>query len=146
MFLRYFQITRMIHIPYTRQNSIHSKKKICWLVYIFHADDFHRLTHQTYSVKMAVYWPRSFVLRTWSISSRDLDQILIGFCQNYFSYFKRYFDPAPNPPTLHPRSSIKCAPLNKARVLKYSRKCGESLSSTLWKRKLWVTLDCVNFR
>ena len=34
-------------------------------------------------------------------------------------------------PPSPPASSIKSAPLNKARILKYSRKCDESLSSTL---------------
>ena len=60
-----------------------------------------------------------------------------NFCHNYFSYFKHYFNRPP------PSSSIRRAPLNKARILKYSRKCDESLSSTLWKRKVWVALDCV---
>ena len=55
-------------------------KKICDLHIFFHADDFHRLRHQTYLVKMAVYWLLSFVLRTWSISSH-LDQIFYFLSQ-----------------------------------------------------------------
>ena len=129
MFLRYFQITRMIHIPYTRQNSIHSKKKICWLVYIFHADEFHRLTHQTYSVKMAVYWPRSFII---NIPTSWPNIVIFATINYYFSYFKHYFNRPP------PSSSIKSAPLNKARILNIRGNATSPLSSTLWKRMLRI--------
>ena len=44
-----------------------------------------------------------------------------NFCHNYFSCFKHYFNGLPPP-----SSSIKLAPLNKARILKYPRKCVKS--------------------
>ena len=90
-------IARKILIPNTRWNSINAKWKIC------------------------LNWPRSFVLRTTigqhpAILTKDFN-----FCHNYFSYFSITL-------TSHPllSSSNKRAPLNKARILKYPRKCDES--------------------
>ena len=76
---------------------------------------------------MAVYWPRSFVLRTWSIS-RHLDQILLIFATiiSVILSITLIGHPPPVPPPHLPCSSIKPAPLNKARILKYPRKCDES--------------------
>ena len=83
------------------------------------------ITHQTYSVKMAVY--RSFFCELGQYPAVILTKCF-NFCHNYFSCFKHYFNSTPPPP--YP-SSIKSAPLNKARILKHLRKLDESLSSTL---------------